>query len=103
MKIGEIGGNIVKALIVGGAIYGVVNWQTNKPQGDAISDFAERACIDEIRNRYDVSTVRVYAINENRNGYVVRAALTLAKGNTAKVYCLTNSHGGVKEVTIEER
>lgn len=103
MKIGEIGSNLVKALIVGGAIYGVVNWQTIKPQGDEITDFAERACTDEINNRFDVSSIRVYSINKNRNGYIVRATLTLAKGNTAKVYCLTNTHGGVKEVTIEER
>jgi len=103
MKIGEVGGNIVKALIVGGAIYGVVNWQSVEPQSDEITDFAERACIDEINSRFDVSRVRVYSINKNRNGYVVRATVTLARGATAKVYCLTNSHGGVKEVTIEER
>ena len=103
MNISEISGNIVKALIVGGAIYGVVNWQSIEPQSDEITDFAERACIDEINSRFDVSRVRVYSINKNRNGYVVRATLTLVKGNTAKVYCLTNSHGGVKEVTIEER
>jgi hypothetical protein len=103
MKIGEIGSNLVKALIVGGAIYGVVNWQANKPQGDEFTDFAERACTDEINSRYDVSTVRVYSIKNTNNGFVVRATVTLARGATAKVYCLTNSHGGVKEVTIEER
>ena len=103
MKIGEISGNIVKALIVGGAIYGVVNWQSIEPQSDEITDFAERACIDEINSRFDVSRVHVYSIKQANNGFVVRATVTLARGATAKVYCLTNSHGGVKEVTIEER
>ncbi len=104
MKIGEVGGNIVKALIVGGAIYGVVNWQSIEPQSDEITDFAERACIDEINSRFDVSRVRVYSIKQaNNGGLIVRATVTLARGATAKVYCLTNSHGGVKEVTIEER
>ena len=103
MKIGEISGNIVKALIVGGAIYGVVNWQSIEPQDDDTSDFAKRACVDEIGNRFDASTVRVYAINKNKNGYVVRATLTFAKGSTAKVYCLTNTYGGVREITIKER
>jgi hypothetical protein len=103
MNIGQLSATIVKVVIVGGCIYGIVNWQVNKPQGDEIGDFAERACIDEIRNRFDVSTLRVYAINKNRNGYVVRATLTMPRGNTANVYCLTNTHGGVKEVTINER
>ena len=103
MNIGQLSATLVKVVIVGGCIYGIVNWQANKPQGDEISDFAERACVDEIRKRFDVSTLRVYAINKNRNGYVVRATLNLAKGNTAKVNCLTNTHGGVREVTIDER
>lgn len=103
MNIGEISGNIVKALIVGGAIYGVVNWQSIKPQSDEITDFAERACIDEINSRFNVSTVRVYSIKQANNGLVVRATVTLARGATAKVYCLTNSHGGVREITIKER
>ena len=86
-----------------GCIYALVKWDFNETQNDDIRDFAEKACIDEISDRFDTSRVRVYASNENNNGYVVRATVTLAKGTIAKVYCLTNTHGGVEEVTIEER
>ena len=57
----------------------------------------------EIAKRYDVKTARVCAINENANGYVARATATLSKGGTAKINCLTNAHGGVKDITVEER
>ncbi len=103
MKIGETIGDILKAVLVCGCIYGIVKWEFIKPQHDDVIDFAEKACVDEIGDRFDASTVRAYAVNENNNGYVVRASVTLARGTTARVYCLTNVHGGVKEITIEER
>lgn len=80
-----------------------MKWEFTKPQDDDVNDFAEKACVDEIRDRFDVSTVRAYAVNETNNGYVVRASVTFARGTVAKVYCLTNVHGGVKEIMIEER
>ena len=103
MKIGETIGDILKAVLVCGCIYGIVKWEFIKPQHDDVSDFAEKACVNEIGDRFDASTVRAYAVNENNNGYVVRASVTLARGTIAKVYCLTNAHGRVKEITIEER
>ncbi len=103
MKIGETIGNILKAVIVSGCIYGIVKWDFIKPQDGDISDFAEKACVDEIGDRFEASRVKAYAVNESNNGYVVRASVTLARGTIAKVYCLTNAHGGVKEITIEER
>jgi len=103
MKIGESIGNIFKVVLVCGCIYAFVKWEFDKPQDDDVSNFAEKACIDEIRDRFDVSTVRTYAVNETNNGYVVRASVTLARGTTAKVNCLTNAHGGVKDIMIEER
>ncbi|MCH8099579.1 MAG: hypothetical protein IIB74_03980 [Proteobacteria bacterium] len=103
MKIGKAIGSIANVALVGGLIYGIVNWQEIIPQEDDVKDFAEKACVDEIERRYDVSTVRIYSFNETNNGYVVRVTVTLTKGNAARVYCLTNSHGGVKEITIEER
>ncbi len=103
MKIGETIGDILKAVLVCGCIYGIVKWEFIKPQHDDVIDFAEKACVDEIGDRFDVSTVRAYAVNENNNGYVVRASVTLARGTIAKVYCLTNAHSRVKEITIEER
>jgi len=103
MNIGASIGNAIKVALVLGCIYALVKWEFTETQDDDVRDFAEKACIDEIEDRFDTSTVRIYAFNETNNGYVVRATVTLARGNTAKVYCLTNTNGGVKEITIEER
>lgn len=103
MAIGGRIGNILLLAAAGASIYALVKWEFIGPQEDEVSDFAEKACVDEISKRYDVSTVRAYSVNETNNGYVVRASVTLARGAPAKVYCLTNAHGGVKELGIEER
>jgi hypothetical protein len=103
MIIGKLIGNVLKAALVCACVYGIVNWESIKQQDGAAVDFAKRACVVEIGNRYDVSKVRTYEVNENNNGYVVRASVTLARGTSAKVVCLTNSHGGVNEITINER
>ncbi len=103
MKIGASFGLILKAVIVCGCIYAFVKWEFDKPQDNDASDFAEKSCVDEIDDRFDVTTVSAYSVNETNNGYVVRASVTLAKGTRAKVYCLTNTHGRVKEIMIEER
>ena len=103
MNIGASIGNVFKVALVLGGIYAFVKWEFTETQVDDVRGFAEKACIDEIEDRFDTSTVRVYAVNDTNNGYVVRATVTLARGNTAKVYCLTNTNGGVNEITIEER
>ena len=103
MRIGAFIGNILKAALVVGAVYAFMQWKVDEPRDDDVRSFAERDCVNEIRNRFDTSTVSVYAIKESNDGYVVRATVTLAKGTTAKVYCLTSSHGGVKEIMVEER
>ena len=102
MKIGETIGNILKAILLCGFIFGIMKWEFIKPQDDDVRDFAKKACVDEISDRFDASTVRAYSVNETNNGYVVRVSVTLARGTTARVYCLTNAHGGVREITIEE-
>lgn len=103
MRIGKAIGNIVKVAIVLGCIYAFLNWETIKPQKDEISGHAEQACITEIRNRFATTSLKSYSVKKNNNGYVVRASATLARGNTIKIYCLTNEHGGVEEVRVEER
>ena len=103
MNIGASIGNAIKVALVLGCVYAFVKWEFTETQDDDARGFAEKACIDEIRDRFDTTTVRVYAVNDTNNGYVVRATVTLARGNAAKVYCLTNTHGGVEEITIEER
>lgn len=103
MNIGGTIGDFVKAALLFALIYVVLKWQGISLMDDEIEDFAEKACITEIDHRFDVSTINAYAVNKNSNGYVVRLTVTLAKGGTAKVNCLTNAHGGVKDITVEER
>ena len=94
--------NILLLGAVGAGIYVLVEWEFINPQGDEIRAFAEQACVDEIRHRYDASTVNAYSFNKSNNGYTVRASVTLAGGRQAKAYCLTNASGGVREIGIEE-
>jgi hypothetical protein len=103
MNIGASIGNVIKIALVLGGIYAFVKWEFTETQDDDVRSFAEKACIDEIEDRFNTSMVRIYAVNENNNGYVVRTTVTLARGTVAKIYCLTNAHGGVEEITIEER
>lgn len=102
-SIGQSIGTIVKIGLVAGCAYAVFKWNPINVQDDDSIKFAEKACTDEISSRFNGSNIRIYAVNETNNGYVVRASITLDRGNTAKVVCLTNTHGSVREVTIEER
>jgi hypothetical protein len=103
MKIRNTIGDLLKAAILCACVYGVVKWGPIELREDDVNEFAEKACIDEIRNRYDASSVNVYEIKESNNGYVVRASVELARGKRAKSICLTNVHGGVRDITIEQR
>ncbi len=103
MKIGASIGSLLKVVIVCGAIYAFVKWEFNGAQDDDNSAYAEQACADAIKGRFDTPSVNVYAVNESDSGYVVRASITLPKGTPAKVYCLTNEFGGVEEIRIKER
>ena len=103
MNIGGTIGNFLKAVIVLGLIYMFARWQFDKSPDDNNSDYVKQACIDGINDRFDVTSVTAYGVNKTQKGFVVRASITLAKGTPAKVYCLTNEHGGVEEIRIEER
>jgi hypothetical protein len=102
MKIAAALGTLVKVAVVLAIIYAIMKSGVISPQSDDVSEFAEQACIDGIRGRYDTTTIRIYSVKESNKGYVVRASVTLARGNVAKVYCLTNEHGGVRDIAIEE-
>jgi hypothetical protein len=103
MKIRDTIGTFLKAAVFCACVYGVVKWGPIQLLEDDVNEFAEKACIDEIRNRYSASTVTVYEINESNSGHVVRASIALPRGKHAKGICLTNVHGGVREITIEQR
>jgi len=101
-SIGQSIGTIIKIGLVAGCAYAVFKWNPIGPQDNDSTKFAEKACTDEISSRFNGSNIRIYDVNETNDGYVVRASITLDKGNTAKVVCLTNTHGSVREVTIKE-
>ena len=102
-RIGQSIGTIIKIGLVAGCVYALLKWNSISLQDDDSTEFAEKACGDEISSRFNASNVRIYAVNEANDGYVVRASISLDNGNTAKVICLINTHGSVREVTIEER
>lgn len=101
-SIGQSIGTIIKIGLVAGCAYALFKWNPISLQDDDSIKFAEKACTDEFSSRFNASNVRIYAVNETNDGYVLRASISLQKGNTAKVICLTNTHGSVREVTIEE-
>jgi len=103
MRIRDTIGSLLKAAVFCACVYGVVKWDPIELLEDDVIEFAEQACIDEIRNRYNASTVSVYEVKESNNGYVVRASIVLARGKRAKGICLANVHGGVREISIEQR
>lgn len=103
MKAGSTVGNLVALAVVGVGIYAFLNWDSVRPQGDENSSYAERVCVAEISSRYSDTAVNPYSIKKTRKGYVVRASITLPNGKRIKAYCLTNDHGGVEEIRIEEQ
>jgi hypothetical protein len=103
MSIRQSIGGLLKLAVVVACGYGIWVWQGGASSGDDVREFARRACADEVRARYNVSNVRSYDIDENANGFVVRVTVTLPRGDAAKVVCLTNRNGGVRDLTIEER
>jgi len=100
---GRLVGNLIKVAILLAGIYAVVKWDPIGLRKDDSAEFAERACRDEASARYNVSTARVYDVSETNNGYVVRITVTSSRGNPARVVCLTNAQGGVRDISIDER
>jgi flagellar basal body-associated protein FliL len=103
MRASNVLSNLVALGIVAAIGYLFVNWNSGITSGDENSMYAERSCVDEMRSRYDPSRVRMNSVKPTNGGYVVKGSITLARGNIAKVTCLTNEHGRVRDVIIEER
>lgn len=95
--------SVVKLGLIAAAVYVLWNWNSDNSGADDLSAYAEKSCVDEIRSRFDTTTVRANSVRENANGFVVRATMTLARGNKASVTCLTNELGSVRDVMVEER
>lgn len=103
MKISSFFDSVIKIALLGACIYGLVKFDIIKPPGDDVGDFAEQNCVDEARSRYSLATTSAYSVNENSNGFVVRLSATLSRGGAASIVCLTNEHGNVRDISIEER
>ena len=102
MRLGSAINSLARLAIVIGIVYAVYTWRGFGLLGNDVQAFAESACVDAIRERYDVSRVNPYDFSSNANGYVVSATATLSKGGNAKVKCLADEHGGVRDILISE-
>jgi hypothetical protein len=90
-------------MILGACVYGFMKWQSLDSASSDVTSFATDACVDAASARYDISNPKPYKTATNSTGYVVRVSVTTASGKPAKVICLANAHGGINEVTIDER
>ena len=92
---------VVLAIIMAGAYY-LWNWNYGGAGSNEFMDYAERSCVDAIRNRFDATAVSSNSVRENADGFVIRATITLERGGTARVTCLTNQRGSVTDVSVYE-
>jgi len=93
---------VVLAIIVVGA-YTLWNWKFAGTADSELMGYAESSCVGAMRSRFDTTSVKSYSVKENSNGFTVRGSMTLARGDSAKVTCLTNANGTVIDVFVEER
>ena len=87
MRIPQFIKSLFTGAVIVGCAYFALNWHGSSSQDD---------------DRLHASNIRPYEVRESHDGYVVRASVTLAKGKPAKVMCMTNSHGGVRDISINE-
>ena len=105
MKLSGIVGSTIKLVVILGCIYALTKYGylDQKQNNDSeLSAYAEQSCVDEIRSRFDTTSVNTYAVEENSNGYTIRASVGLARGTKMKIVCLANEQGGIREITIQE-
>lgn len=96
-------GNVVKLALLGAVGYALLEWNPFVSTGSDAEAFAEAACRQAVNARESFSRARVLRVSENPDGYTVRLTATLARGAPAKVVCLANANGGVREIYTEER
>ena len=103
MTINQTIGTLIKLALAGACVYAYLNWDSIGEQDNDAKRFAESACADAIRKRFDAQNIDTYKIAENNNGYTVRAGAALPNDRRVKVVCLTTRQGGVREISLEER
>ena len=90
-------------MILGACVYGFMKWQSIDATSNNVTNFATDACVDAASTRYNISNPKPYKTATNSTGYTVRVSVTTATGKPAKVVCLANAHGGINDITIDER
>lgn len=95
--------NLVVLAAIVGAVYTLWNWKFGGTADDEAMRYAESSCVSAMRSRFDTTSVKSHSVKENSNGFTVRGSMTLARGEVAKVTCLTNANGTVSDVFVEER
>ena len=96
----------IRSLLTLAAIAGLVYFALTQMPGTAESadagDHASSDCAAAISARFDGQSVKPYAVEKNRRGFVVRASVTVRGTQSAKVLCLANEYGGVEEIRVVE-
>ena len=95
--------NLVVLAVIVGTAYTLWNWKFGGTADNEAMGYAEESCVGAMRSRFDTTSVKSYSVKENSNGFTVRGAMTLARGNVAKVTCLTNANGAVIDIFVDER
>jgi len=103
MRAQQIIGSFFKLAVIGACAYGELNWKALTSTQSELEKFAENACADGARNRYNLSRVSVYEVRKGNDTYVARASGTTENGKTLKITCLLDAHGGIREILIEEK
>jgi hypothetical protein len=104
MKQSSIVGSTIKLVVVLGCTYALAKYgylDQNQSSGE-LSEYAEQACVDTIKGRFDTVSVNTYAVEENSSGYTIKVSVGLARGTKMKIVCLANEQGGIREITIQE-
>lgn len=98
---GAVRNLVVLGLIAWGA-WTLWQWQFAGGGGADRERAARESCTDEARRRFDVTAARSHSVRANSSGYVVRGSMTLTRGGTARLTCLTNHNGRVTEIMVDE-
>jgi hypothetical protein len=93
--------NLVVLAVIVGAVYTLWNWKFAGTADNEAMGYAQSSCMGAIRSRFDTTSVKAHSVRENSNGFTVRGSMTLARGNVAKVTCLTNHNGTVRDVFVD--
>lgn len=103
MKIAGSIGNVVALALLAAGVYAFLEWNPFTTADGGAAAFAESACRQHVSGRAGFARARVFRVSETADGFTVRLSATLDRGGSAKVICLANANGGVRDIEILER